>query len=94
MWLWLYLGFLPVATWLFFWHSPRGTDLRRIRIYNWSTILVIFIICGAIGWPIRLMMQGNVDEAWWPVVWALYGIVLYPFFLLVGALARNIIFSR
>jgi hypothetical protein len=39
-------------------------------------------------------MAGSVDAPWWPVIAGLASLVIFPAWLLLGGLLRNLVFFR
>ena len=88
------LPVLGASLWAYFRFRPAGVEVSRLRRFDAFVVGCAAILCGTVAAYLRNDMAGGPDSAWWPVVAAIYSLVLFPVCLVVGGAIRHAIFSR
>jgi len=88
------LPVLAVSLWAYFRFRPAGTEVHKLWIYDVIVVGCVVVLCIAVTVYLRNEMVPGPDSAWWPVVAAIYWLVIFPIFLMVGGIIRYAIFSR
>ncbi len=84
---------LALSVWAFFRFTPPGIH-RGLRRYNASAVLVGVLLCGGYSVLVYTRMVGSVDASWWPVLSLLGSLVIFPGWLLLAGLLRNLVIFR
>ena len=85
---------LGASVWAYFRFRPAGVEVSRLRLFDVSIVGSTVVMCVAVAAYLRNDMAGGPDSAWWPVVGALYALVIFPVCLAAGGAIRYAIFSR
>ena len=90
----IFLPVLGASFWAYFRFRPAGVEASRLRLFDVSVVGSAALLCVAVAAYLRNDMAGGPDSAWWPVVAAIYSLVLFPVCLVTGGAIRYAIFSR
>ena len=85
---------LGASLWAYFRFRPVGVEVSRLRIFDVFVVGFAMVLCVVVAAYLRNDMAGGPDSAWWPVVAAIYSLVIFPVCLVVGGTIRHAIFSR
>ena len=85
---------LGASVWAYFRFRPAGVEVSRLRLFDVSIVGSTVVMCVAVAAYLRNDMAGGPDSAWWPVVAAIYSLVIFPVCLVVGGAIRYAIFLR
>jgi len=88
------LPVLGASLWAYFRFQPTGVEASRLRRFDASVVGSAAVLCVAVAAYLRNDMAGGPDSAWWPVVAAIYWLVIFPVCLVAGGAIRYAIFSR
>lgn len=88
------LPVLAVSLWAYFRFRPAGAEAHKLRTCDVFVVGCTVVLCIAITVYLRNEMVSGPDSAWWPVVAAIYWLVIFPISLMVGGIIRYAIFSR
>ena len=88
------LPVLGASLWAYFRFRPAGVESSNLRTFDVFVVGSAVVLCVAVAAYLRNDMAGGPDSAWWPVVAAIYSLVLFPVCLTVGGAIRYAIFSR
>ncbi len=84
---------LALSVWAFFRFTPPGIH-RGLRRYNVSAVLAGVLFCGGYSILVYTQMIGSVDANWWPVLAVLGSLAIFPAWLLLAGLLRNLVLFR
>jgi len=85
---------LGASVWAYFRFRPAGVETSRLRLFDVFVVGSAVVLCVAVAAYLRNDMAGGPDSAWWPVVAAIYSLVIFPVCLVAGGAIRYAIFSR
>lgn len=88
------LPVLGASLWAYFRFRPAEVEVSRLRLFDVSVVGSTVALCVAVAAYLRNDMAGGPDAAWWPVVAAIYSLVIFPVCLVVGGAIRYATFSR
>lgn len=88
------LPVLSASLWAYFRFRPVGVEVSRLRLFDVFVVGSAVVLCVAVAAYLRSDMAGGPDSAWWPVVGAIYSLVIFPVCLIAGGAIRYAIFSR
>ena len=90
----LLLPVLGLSLWVYFCFRPAAVDVYRLRIFDSLVVGCAAGLCIAATVYLRNEMASGPDSAWWPVVAAIYSLVIFPVCLMVGGAVRYVICWR
>jgi cytochrome bd-type quinol oxidase subunit 2 len=88
------LPILVLSLWWFYKLSPRDVEKRRVRLYNVAVLVVGVLICAGLTLTLRAMLADTSDRAWWPVLSAIFSLLVLPLWLAVCGVVRNLLVFR
>ena len=88
------LPILVLSLWWFYKLSPRDVEKRRVRLYNMAVMIAGVVICTGISLRLRAMLVETPDRAWWPVLSAIFSLLILPLWLAACGVVRNLLVFR
>jgi len=88
------LPILVLSLWWFYKLSPRDVEERHLRFYNTAVLVVGVLICTGLALGFRAMLADSSDRAWWPVLSAIFSLLVLPLWLAVCGVVRNLLVFR
>ncbi len=88
------LPVLGISLWAYFRFRPAGIAVSRLRRFDAFVVGFTAVLCLAVAAYLRNDMAGGPDSAWWPVVAAIYWLVIFPVCLVAGGVIRHAMFPR
>ena len=88
------LPVLAVSLWAYLRFRPGTAGAKSIRIFDALVVGCALALSIAATIYLRKEMASGPDSAWWPVVSAIYSLVIFPACLLVGGIIRHVVYSR
>ena len=88
------LPVLGVSLWAYFRFRPGRDGAKSIRIFDALVVGCAVALSIVATSYLRKEMASGPDSAWWPVVSAIYSLVIFPACLLVGGMIRYVVYSR
>lgn len=85
---------LGASLWAYFRFRPAGIESSKLHTFDVFVVASAVALCVAVAFYLRSNMAGGPDSAWWPVVAAIYSLVIFPVCLAAGGAFRHVIFSR
>lgn len=85
------LPILVMSLWWFYKLSPRDEEKRLVRLYNMAVMIAGVVICTGISLRLRAMLVETPDRAWWPVLSAIFSLLVLPLWLAVCGFVRNLL---
>lgn len=85
------LPILVLSLWWFYKLSPRDAEERHVRLYNTAVLVVGVLICTGLALGFRAMLADSSDRAWWPVLSAIFSLLVLPLWLAVCGVVRNLL---
>jgi len=83
-----------VMVWAFFTFSPEYNDQKAIKVYNWSILGVIGMICLAFSFKSFALLNGSSHEEFLPILLFLLNMMIIAIGLMAGFLIRNFFIFR
>jgi len=90
----VFVPLLILFLWMFFKSSPNHIEPKKIKIYNYSTIVLGVLLCVTYSLKIKTDMAGGSDSAWWPILAIMFSLVMFSGLLLVSAIIRKFLIFR
>lgn len=85
------LPILAVSLWWFWTLSPRDAEQRRVRLYNIGVLIAGVLICAGLTLKLQAMLADTPDRAWWPVLSAIFSLLVLPLWLAACGVVRNLL---
>lgn len=88
------LPILVLSLWWFYKLAPRDAEQRLVRLYNVAVLVAGVVICTGISLELRAMLADSPDRAWWPVLSAIFSLLVLPLWIAVCGVVRNLLVFR
>ena len=88
------LPILVLSLWWFYKLSPGDAEKRLVRLYNMAVLVAGVVICTGISLKLRAMLADTPDRAWWPVLSAIFSLLVLPLWIAVCGVVRNLLVFR
>ena len=88
------LPILVLSLWWFYKLSPRDAEPRLLWLYNTAVLVVGVLICAGLTLRLQAMMADTPDRAWWPVLSAIFSLLVLPLWIAVCGVVRNLLVFR
>ena len=88
------LPILVLSLWWFHKLSPREAEQRFVWLYNTAVLVVGVLICAGLTLRLRATLADTSDRAWWPVLSAIFSLLVLPLWIAVGGVVRNLLVFR
>ena len=88
------LPILVLSLWWFYKLSPRDAEQRLLWLYNTAVLIVGVLICAGLTLRLQAMLADTPDRAWWPVLSAIFSLLVLPLWLAVCGVVRNLLVFR
>ncbi|MGM0423198.1 MAG: hypothetical protein ACQEQL_08910 [Pseudomonadota bacterium] len=83
-----------VMVWAFFTFSPEYHDKKALKVFNWSILGVIGMICLAFSLKSYALLSGSSREEFLPILLFLLNMMIIAVGLMIGFLLRNFFIFR
>jgi hypothetical protein len=88
------LPILVLSLWWFYRLSPRRAEQRLVWLYNAAVLVVGVLICAGLTVRLQTTLADTMDRAWWPVLSAIFSLLVLPLWIAVCGIVRNLLVFR
>jgi cytochrome bd-type quinol oxidase subunit 2 len=88
------LPILVLSLWWFCKLSPRDAEQRLVWLYNIAVLVVGVLICAGLTLRLQATLADTPDRAWWPVLSAIFSLLVLPLWIAVCGVVRNLLVFR
>ena len=88
------LPILVMSLWWFYKLSPGDAEKRLVRLYNIAVLVIGVLICTGLTIRLQAMLADTPDRAWWPVLSAIFSLLVLPLWLAAFGGIRNLLVFR
>jgi hypothetical protein len=85
---------LIISLLFFFKLPPKNIALKKIKMYNLSTIVVAILLSVAFSLRVRTIMINGSDAAWWPIIAFTLSLAVLAGTISISGILRNLIIFR
>jgi hypothetical protein len=88
------IPFLILSLWLFFKFTPKAINSKKVKVYNFCTLVLAVIASITYSLILRSSMINGSDYGWWPVLAFIFSLAISIAIIFLSAIIRNLIIFR